>query len=349
MVVMSDIRKPKTQKGKRILERRAPKLVENDKCTLVIKGSHTSEVVTTFLNDLCAIKQPLVYRLKWKNKVLPFEDMSFVEKMCNKFDCSMFVIGMHSKKRPHNIVFGRLHDGELLDMFELGIKMYQPLSDCKDKTLIFGAKPMLLFSGELFNVEKKHMTLKSLLIDLFKGPTVEKIRTLGVEHQFHFILTSENSLCLRVRKISMAQNILNSQDPLPYDPSVAPLKTPDGKMLHVYLEDATPMINFELRRISLPSEDKWKRAHRIPAEIMKGNKVTKNKHVDVFGSRIGRVHVGKSSELENLRPGPTIRTALTGHRKRGFERVKSGIKKDKKTTTPNDSSVNKRRKLYTDV
>lgn len=96
--------------------------------------------------------------------------------MCNKFDCSMFVVGMHSKKRPHNIIFGRLHDGELLDMFELGIKMYKPISDCKvtyrlviltplkDKTLIYGAKPMLLFSGELFNLDTKHMTLKSLLV-----------------------------------------------------------------------------------------------------------------------------------------------------------------------------------------
>lgn len=45
-------RKPKTHKGKRVLERRAPKLVENDKCTLVIKGGHTSDVVNTFLNDL---------------------------------------------------------------------------------------------------------------------------------------------------------------------------------------------------------------------------------------------------------------------------------------------------------
>nr|CAX70008.1 Brix domain-containing protein 1 [Schistosoma japonicum] len=130
MAVISDIRKPKTHKGKRVLERRAPKLVENDKCTLVIKGGHTSGTVTAFLNDLCALKKPLVYRLKWKNTVLPFEDLSFIEKMCSKFDCSMFVVGMHSKKRPHNIIIGRLHDGELLDMFELGIKMYKPLSDC---------------------------------------------------------------------------------------------------------------------------------------------------------------------------------------------------------------------------
>lgn len=44
--------------------------------------------------------------------------------MCNKYDCSLFVMGMHSKKRPNNIVIGRLHDHEILDMHELGIENY---------------------------------------------------------------------------------------------------------------------------------------------------------------------------------------------------------------------------------
>lgn len=44
--------------------------------------------------------------------------------MCNKYDCSLFVTGMHSKKRPNNLVIGRLHDHEILDMHELGIEKY---------------------------------------------------------------------------------------------------------------------------------------------------------------------------------------------------------------------------------
>ncbi|TPP58822.1 Ribosomal biogenesis protein, partial [Fasciola gigantica] len=127
----ADIVKPKTHKGKKALEARAPKIVENDKRTLVLKGGHTSEAVNSFLNDLCALKTPLVCRLKWRNPVLPFEDISFVEKMCQKYDCSMFVIGLHSKKRPNNIVIGRLYDGELLDMFELGMQSYEALLSTK--------------------------------------------------------------------------------------------------------------------------------------------------------------------------------------------------------------------------
>ncbi|CAH8592828.1 unnamed protein product [Schistosoma turkestanicum] len=189
------------------------------------------------------------------------------------------------------------------------------------------------------------MTLKSLLVDLFKGPTVEKIRTLGVEHQFHFVLSSDKNLCLRVRKITLSAKNKTSSTEL----TAPPLKTPDGKVVQVSLEDAAPSVDFDLRRVSLPSEDKWKRAHRVPPEVIKGDKTPKNKHVDVFGSRIGRVHVGKSSELENLRPGPTIRTALTGHRKRGFERIKPGVNKSRNTSVPTDLTSNKRRKLFTDT
>ncbi|VDN15824.1 unnamed protein product, partial [Dibothriocephalus latus] len=50
--------------------------------------------------------------------------------------------------------------------------------------------------------------------------------------------------------------------------------------------------------------------------------------MDVFGSKVGQVHVHREQGLENLRPGASMRTALTGNVKRGFERP------DKTTTKP---------------
>ena len=44
--------KPKNQRVKRALEKRDPKLVENDKTTMVIKGGHTSDTVSEALKDL---------------------------------------------------------------------------------------------------------------------------------------------------------------------------------------------------------------------------------------------------------------------------------------------------------
>ena len=45
-------RRPKTQRGKRTLEQRAPKNVENTKTALFIRGGRTSELVTQVMKDL---------------------------------------------------------------------------------------------------------------------------------------------------------------------------------------------------------------------------------------------------------------------------------------------------------
>ena len=44
--------KPKNQRVKRALEERAPKLVENEKSAMFIRGGRTSETVTQVLKDL---------------------------------------------------------------------------------------------------------------------------------------------------------------------------------------------------------------------------------------------------------------------------------------------------------
>ena len=46
------------------------------------------------------------------------------EKLCAKADASLFAFGSHSKKRPSNLLLGRLFDGHLLDMFELGVERF---------------------------------------------------------------------------------------------------------------------------------------------------------------------------------------------------------------------------------
>lgn len=343
-MAVNDVIKPKTQRGKRIMEAKAPKLIENDKRTLIFRGGHTSHTVIEFLNAMCVLKKPLINKLKWKNPILPFDDVSFIEKMCHKYDCSLFVIGLHSKKRPDNIIFGRLHDGEVLDMFELGIKRFDGFTQSKISSGVSGAKPMIIFSSQLFDEDRKFVTLRSILLDIFRGPSVAKIRTVGVEHQIHFALTSEDSLAMRVRSMAFRHASAGTiTDATTTPDQTTLLKTPWGTSVQIDITDSGPSVDFQLRRIKLPSEDKWKRSHRIPAETMVAKHTQKNRHIDVFGSRVGRVHVGKvSSAFENLRPGSSLRTSLTGHRKRGFERKKPTS--DKSVSTPTTNSA-KRRKI----
>lgn len=47
--------KPKNQRVKRALEHREPKLVENAKITMLIRGGNTSEVITEALKELVSL------------------------------------------------------------------------------------------------------------------------------------------------------------------------------------------------------------------------------------------------------------------------------------------------------
>ena len=50
-----------------------------------------------------------------------------MEFLSQKNDASLFAFGTHSKKRPHNLVFGRLFDHHILDMVETGVAGAWPL------------------------------------------------------------------------------------------------------------------------------------------------------------------------------------------------------------------------------
>lgn len=60
--LMSSHRKPKTKRSKRFLESRAPKLVEDVKTAMIMKGGNTSQTITQALKDIVSYppaNQPL--------------------------------------------------------------------------------------------------------------------------------------------------------------------------------------------------------------------------------------------------------------------------------------------------
>ena len=59
--------------------------------------------------------------------VVPFDDASMIERTSQKYDSSLFVVGTHQKKKPDNLVVGRVYDGHVLDMFELGVMNYKSM------------------------------------------------------------------------------------------------------------------------------------------------------------------------------------------------------------------------------
>lgn len=262
--------KPKTKRAKRFLEKREPKLVENIKNAMLIKGGNANSTVTQALKDIYALKKPNAVLYKKKNITRPFEDQTSMEFFSKKSDCSLFLFGSHNKKRPNNFIFGRMFDYHVLDMIELGVEKFVALSEIKNSKCPEGTKPMLVFAGDTFEVTEDYRRLKSLLIDFFRGPTVPNIRLAGLEHVLHFT-AMDGKIFMRSYKVLLKKS---------------GCRTP-----RIELEEIGPSFDFTVRRTHLASDDLYKLAMKRPKALKAKKK--KNISRDTFGTTYGRIHMQK--------------------------------------------------------
>ncbi|KAM5164366.1 ribosome production factor 2 homolog [Mantella aurantiaca] len=270
MSALDKVVKPKTRRAKRFLEQRGPKLSENDKNTMLIKGGNASNTVTQALKDLHSLKKPSCVFYKKKNMTRPFEDQTSVEFFSKKSDSSLFVFGSHNKKRPNNLIFGRLYDFHVLDMIELGMEKYVSLNEFKNCKCPEGTKPLLIFAGDVFEMNEDYRRLKNLLIDFFRGPLVPGIRLAGLEHILHFTAV-DGKIYMRSYKVLMKKS---------------GCRTP-----RIELEEMGPSFDFVMRRTHLASDDLYKLALKRPKALQA--KKTKNISHDTFGTKYGRIHMQK--------------------------------------------------------
>ena len=89
------------QRKKKELENKSP---IKTKRVLILKGNQTSQIITDVLQDISLLFKPNCKHLTRKNDILPFEDINSIEFLSQKNDCSLFAMGSHSKKRPHNLI-----------------------------------------------------------------------------------------------------------------------------------------------------------------------------------------------------------------------------------------------------
>lgn len=127
-----------------------PKIVENTKTSMIIRGKNTSETIKQVMSDFHLLRKPNSIKLNKKNDILPFENYESIEFLSQKNDCSLFVLGTHSKKRPHNLTMGRLFDYKMLDMLEFGVTDYKPMTTDTTQCSHLGSKPCILFQGSAF-------------------------------------------------------------------------------------------------------------------------------------------------------------------------------------------------------
>lgn len=282
-------RKAKTQRGKRILDSRSSKIVENEKKAIFVKGKTSSEVVNEALSDLSMLKKPAskMLRRQKKNVIHPFEDANSLEFLSRTNDSSIFAFGSSSKKRPHTIVFGRTFDYQILDMLEFQIdtntfRSMQSLAKGRTSTSRAGAKPMFAFIGDVFEHSEDMKNFKSFILDAFRGEVIDKVNLVGLD---------------RVIVITGAVHPVNIEKKIVYFRHYNVLKKKSGtRVPRVELEEVGPRMDLSFNRSSYGSSDIRKAAMKTPYAAK--TRLGKNVEIGQLGSLLGRIHMEKQDYNE---------------------------------------------------
>jgi len=258
----------------RVLEDRQAKIHENPKSALFIKGHKTSQIVNDVLADLHCLKKPVSKKYNKKksnNNTGPFDDPTSVEFFSTKNDSSLFMYGSHSKKRPHNLIIGRLFDYHILDMMEFGVSDFKPLSKFHPKTHpMYGSKPCFSITGSLFQTDPRYEMAANLFVDFYRGEIVKEINLQGLDH---VISLSVGSAPDTINFRHYAIKLLRSGTHVP----------------QVELDEIGPSLTLTLRREKLAAGDLRKLALRRPSEL-KPKKV-KNITTNAMHDKMANVHV----------------------------------------------------------
>jgi len=228
----------------RIERKRAPKVHENVKQAMFIRGSKTSQTVNEILADLYMLKKPDGIQLKRKNVARPFEEATTLEFLSQKNDASLFVFGSHTKKRPTNIVIGRLFDHHILDMIEFGVEHFISVAEFDtEHRAALGNRPSLIFIGPEWEQKEEYQKFSNLLIDFFRGSEEDAVNLAGLEHVI--VCSSDGGkIYFRVYRVY--------------------LKKTGTKIPRVELSEMGPSMDITIRRHSFASADLIKVASRLP-------------------------------------------------------------------------------------
>ena len=181
----------------------------------------------------------------------------------------MFVVGGHSKKRPNNLTFVRMFDHKLLDMVELSVSNYKSCKEfkvanfyvprlTKNQGNTAGLRPLMVFCGPLFDMHPRYIHFRTLMMDFFKGQTVDKMELDGLQHV----------IC-----VSAGEQV---QDPSSTKEDLPPIlfrvyiiksrKVAGSKIPKVELDEMGPRMDLKLGRWQEASEDIMSQALKKPKD-----------------------------------------------------------------------------------
>ena len=242
------------------------------KTSIVLKGTKASPAISFLLIALHKFRSPNSLLLSRKHENLyPFENSEVVEKFVAQKKASLFAIGSHSKKRPDNLIFGRLFDSEILDLLEFKVDNYAEAST--KFPLQPGIHPLMLFQGEIFETDEVYSRIKNFFLDFFGGKPLEKVDTRGLSILFTFTVAQDSKIYFRCYHL------------------------PE-------MEEVGAKFTLEVRRSRIGSQIKFKKACTDP----KLQKKVKNIKTNVLKEKRGQVHVQQQDiqtiALKKRKPKP---------------------------------------------
>lgn len=271
---MSLQKKASTARGKRALVNREPQIVEGVKKALFMKGAKTSEICKLALKDLYIMKKPDAKLFQKFNAIKPFEDASSIEFLCRQNDSSLFTIASHSKKRPHNLVMGRLFDFQVLDMFEFAIDpaTFIPMStyDERKTAVKYGSKPMMMFQGSEWEGNHDLSVLKNFFIDFFRGDVIEQINLVSLD-RFLVFTVLKGKIYFRQYGVILRKS--------------------GTKLPRIELEEVGPHMDLTFKRRTEGVDAIRKEAMKVAKGNSKKPTLGKNVELSDLGDKMGRVHM----------------------------------------------------------
>ena len=292
------------------------------KHVLLLKGRKTSNNMNKLLQELRSIQAPASKLLNKKNPIDIFSNsgttensgdgVSSLEFLMTKNDCHLFGMTTHNKKRPNNLILGRVFNHQLLDSVELGIQYYKSSihnaastsstssgastrDDVPKKRI--GSKPLLLFNGDIWNNVQEYSNLRNLLIDFYRGDVVDKLIVTGLDHIIAFTASYLNNQNTNLNNIMIHQRTYHLQ--LKKNPSISAASSTSGVPTPVaQLTSTGPDLDMIIRR-SLWATPELAMAARMQPRSSNTNKKSaisaksskKNQTTNIFGETIGRLHL----------------------------------------------------------
>jgi len=209
-----------------------------------------------------------------------------VEFLSQKNDASLFAFGSHTKKRPHNLVLGRLYEHQILDMIEVSIKgdTFKSLREftvTREANVKYGMAPLIIFNGDDFENETKTdlVLLKNLLLDMFRGAVLDKLNLASLDR---VIVCTAHHDTVFFRQYAIL------------------MKKSGTKYPRVELEEIGPSMDWKIGRTKSAPPSLKAHAMRIPKIVRKkGHVLEKNIETGPMGDRMARIHLEKQ-ELDKM-------------------------------------------------